>query len=83
MTNKDVKEYDHPEIENHANQISGKYGYKANILNVKSVGVAGDDRTYGYVVELEGKYDPEVLGDLSSQITNKVKGVNRVVLKIL
>ncbi|MCY1303408.1 GMP synthase [glutamine-hydrolyzing] [compost metagenome] len=66
----------------------------AILLPVQSVGVMGDERTYENVVALRAvtsvdgmtadwahlPYD--FLGEVSNQIINKVKGVNRVVYDI-
>jgi GMP synthase (glutamine-hydrolysing) len=66
----------------------------AILLPIKSVGVMGDERTYEGVVSLRAvssvdgmtadwshlPYD--LLGDISNQVINKVKGVNRVVYDI-
>jgi GMP synthase (glutamine-hydrolysing) len=66
----------------------------AVLLPVRSVGVMGDERTYGYTVVLriveseDGmtadwvKLPPELLEKLSTRIINEVKGVNRVCLDI-
>ena len=66
----------------------------AVFLPVKSVGVMGDGRTYEYVVALRAvqttdfmtaDWAPlphEVLGKVSSRITNEVRGINRVVYDI-
>jgi GMP synthase (glutamine-hydrolysing) len=62
----------------------------AIILPIRTVGVMGDARTYEYVVVVRAvnsedamtagwvKLPYEVLGRISSRITNEVKGVNRV-----
>ena len=66
----------------------------AVLLPVQSVGVMGDERTYENVVALRAvgstdgmtadwsKLPYEFLGKVSSEIINKVKGVNRVVYDI-
>ncbi|MBO9701335.1 MAG: glutamine-hydrolyzing GMP synthase [Sporocytophaga sp.] len=66
----------------------------AILLPVKSVGVMGDERTYENVVSLRAVTSTdgmtadwahlpyEFLADISSEIINKVKGVNRVVYDI-
>ena len=64
------------------------------LLNTKSVGVMGDERTYDYVVALraicsnEGMtaniypFDMRFLEDVSNRIINSVEGINRVVYDI-
>jgi len=66
----------------------------AALLPVKSVGVMGDERTYGYIVTLRAvtsndamtadwaNLPSELLKKVSSRIINKVKGINRVVYDI-
>jgi GMP synthase (glutamine-hydrolysing) len=66
----------------------------AILLNVQSVGVMGDERTYENVVALRAVTSTdgmtadwchlpyEFLADVSNSIINKVKGVNRVVYDI-
>lgn len=64
------------------------------LLPVKTVGVQGDSRTYDHVLALRAvtssdgmtadwyPFEFEFLRDVSNQITNKVKGVNRVVYDV-
>jgi len=66
----------------------------AILLPVQSVGVMGDERTYEYVVALRavtstdgmtadwGHLPHEVLSQISNDIINKVRGINRVVYDI-
>lgn len=68
--------------------------YFAVLTNTHSVGVMGDDRTYGYTVAIRAvttddfmtatwtKIPYEVLETISSRITNEIKDVNRVVYDI-
>ena len=52
------------------------------ILPVRSVGVQGDSRTYAHPAAIEGTMDWEKLELLSTDITNEIDGVNRVIFKI-
>ena len=64
------------------------------LADVRSVGVQGDDRTYGHPIVLRpvssedamtadwSRLDHELLARISNRITNEVEGVNRVVLDI-
>lgn len=66
----------------------------AIILPVKSVGVTGDARAYGYTIVIRAvqsedamtadwvKLPYDVLGSISTRITNEVEGVNRVLYDI-
>lgn len=66
----------------------------AILLPVQSVGVMGDERTYEFTIALRcvnsvdgmtadwSKLPSELLGKISSEIINQVKGINRVVYDI-
>lgn len=66
----------------------------AILLNAKSVGVMGDERTYEYVVALRcvnsvdgmtadwSNLPHELLGKVANKIINNIKGINRVVYDI-
>lgn len=66
----------------------------AILLNVKSVGVMGDERTYEYVIALRSvnshdgmtaSWSPlpvDLLATVSSEIINNIKGINRVVYDV-
>ncbi len=56
--------------------------YETVILPVRSVGVQGDSRTYAHPAALDGKLDWEKLELLSTDITNEIQGINRVIYKI-
>ncbi len=68
--------------------------YFAVLTNLRSVGVMGDDRTYDYTLALRAvttddfmtcRYthlDHQLLEKVSTEITNQVKGINRVVFDI-
>ncbi|MEK6848513.1 MAG: hypothetical protein AABX65_02690 [Nanoarchaeota archaeon] len=57
---------------------------QVRVYNIKTVGVQGDERSYNYPAEIElyqGRdlvWKPKFLENLSSRITNEVKGINRV-----
>ena len=58
---------------------------EARIYSAKTVGVQGDERTYGHPAEITLFYkkdfvwNTEFLQRLSIRITNEIKGVNKVV----
>jgi GMP synthase (glutamine-hydrolysing) len=66
----------------------------AILLPVQSVGVMGDERSYGYTIALRAvdsvdgmtaewsRLPADLLAEISSEIINKVKGINRVVYDI-
>lgn len=68
--------------------------YFAVLLDVKTVGVMGDERTYDHVLGIRAvtssdamtadwaRIPYDVLGNISSRIVNNVKGINRVVYDI-
>jgi len=59
------------------------YGYKCDVLPIKSVGVQGDNRTYAHPVMLfGGDRDWDKLDDLSTKLTNRFSDINRVVYNI-
>ena len=63
--------------------LAREYGYRGHLLGkTQSVGVQGDFRTYFYVAEVRGHYDPETLAVLATRIPNEIPGVNRVVYRI-
>ncbi len=66
----------------------------AILLPVQSVGVMGDERSYGFTIALRAvdsvdgmtaewsRLPYDLLAEISSEIMNKVKGINRVVYDI-
>lgn len=64
------------------------------LLPIRSVGVTGDSREYGYVLALRAvtsldamtadvyKFNPEILIEISSKITNTMKEIGRVVYDV-
>lgn len=82
------EEIENAKLEKETNQ------YFAVLTNLRSVGVMGDARTYGYTVALRAvttddfmtaewtRLPYEVLEKASSRITNEVRGISRVVYDI-
>jgi GMP synthase (glutamine-hydrolysing) len=73
---------DYSDIREHVAARIGTKEYDSVILPVRSVGVQGDSRTYAHPAAVDGTLDWEALDLLSTDITNEIQGVNRVVLKI-
>ncbi len=63
-------------------EIAAKYGFKAEVLPVKSVGVQGDSRTYSHPAVVYGDLDWDALEQASTTITNTITEVNRVVYAV-
>ncbi len=70
------------EAKQELNKIASNAGYKSYALPVKSVGVQGDSRTYAHPALVTGKKDWDTLELLSTEITNNVREINRVVYGI-
>ncbi|MDD5675308.1 MAG: hypothetical protein PHC61_14150, partial [Chitinivibrionales bacterium] len=68
-----------PAIRERLAAIAEESGFTADILPVRSVGVQGDSRTYAHPAVVFGPCDWRKLELLSTEITNKVRGINRVV----
>lgn len=65
-----------------AAESSGSEKLDGEVLPVESVGVQGDERTYAHPCLLRGTRDWERCDRVSTAMTNRVRGVNRVVLEI-
>ncbi|MFQ5986726.1 MAG: glutamine-hydrolyzing GMP synthase [Thermoplasmata archaeon] len=77
-----------------ASLMEQPWQYFAVLLPVKSVGVEGDVRVYGHTIVVRAvastdgmtaSYSPipsDVLGRISTRITNEVRGVNRIVYDV-
>jgi len=59
--------------------IANKYGFRAVILPIRTVGVQGDGRTYSNAAALIGDMDWEKMRKCAVEITTNTKAVNRVV----
>jgi len=57
--------------------------YKVEIVDIKSVGIKGDARSYANPAIISGKYNFEKLQSMMTEITNQQTGVNRVVYNVL
>jgi GMP synthase (glutamine-hydrolysing) len=84
-----TKQDDYPEnheaVQKEINDyLHEKYDVNGEILPIKSVGVQGDARTYRhpFLIKLhkDTKRDWELLGEISTDITNRFNTVNRVLL---
>ena len=76
---KEEKIENEDKINKKINEIASKYNLKGNILPVKSVGVQGDSRTYKHPVLLYGRSNWEKLSKVSTELTNNIEEINRVV----
>lgn len=56
-----------------------KSGLNATLMPIRTVGVQGDGRTYSYPVVLTGEENWEKMFDLTTQITNQLHNVNRII----
>ena len=73
---------DFPIISEAVSAKASPNSYGSVVVPVRSVGVQGDSRTYAHPAAVEGKLDWEGLDLLSTDITNEVEGINRVIYKI-
>ena len=62
-----------------AERIAARAGLKAEILPLRSVGVQGDARTYAHPAAVWGEADWPALEAVSTELTNEVALINRVV----
>jgi GMP synthase (glutamine-hydrolysing) len=70
------------ETEKSVREISLRAGYTACVLPIRSVGVQGDSRTYAHPALVTGGRNWETLESLSTGMTNKIKGINRVIYNL-
>ncbi len=73
---------DYHEVDEAVKQKASPKGYDSVLIPVRSVGVQGDSRTYAHPAAVDGGFDWETLELLSTDITNEIDGVNRVIYKI-
>ena len=62
-----------------AERIAAGAGLKAEILPLRSVGVQGDARTYAHPAAVWGEADWAALEAVSTELTNEIAQINRVV----
>lgn len=62
-----------------AGQLAARFGLQVEILPLRSVGVQGDGRTYAHPAVVWGEADWPVLEQLSTELTNAIPQINRVV----
>ncbi|OGS33706.1 MAG: GMP synthase [Elusimicrobia bacterium RIFOXYB2_FULL_49_7] len=62
--------------------LAQEKGYSLYTLPLRSVGVQGDFRTYAMPAAVEGEKNWDKIGDLSTEITNTVRALNRVVFSL-
>ncbi len=55
-------------------------GISHKLLPLRSVGVQGDSRTYAHPLVVWGEHDWEKLDGLSSNVTNTIRKINRVIV---
>lgn len=67
------------QVEEQVKKIASRYGLQSAILPIRSVGVQGDHRSYGYVAALSGKGHFPTLQRAAQEIPRTVHKVNRVV----
>lgn len=66
------------EVTAQLSEFNGRY-ISTSLLGIKTVGIQGDERTYGNLTALSGEADWQQLLTLAREIPRAVKSVNRVV----
>lgn len=62
-----------------ARQLAARFGLQVEILPLRSVGVQGDGRTYAHPALVWGEAQWPALEELSTELTNSIPQINRVV----
>ncbi|NLG17333.1 MAG: glutamine-hydrolyzing GMP synthase [Fibrobacter sp.] len=70
------------EVSSCLQKLAESKNYSASVLPVRCVGVQGDERSYAHPALITGKCDWKILEDISTNITNSIRSVNRVVYGI-
>jgi len=68
-----------PDMPERVRKILSARSFQGCVLPVRSVGVQGDGRSYAYPMAVWGNFDWEQLEDVSTEITNNCRDINRVV----
>ncbi|MBD3347282.1 MAG: glutamine-hydrolyzing GMP synthase [Chitinivibrionales bacterium] len=71
-----------PSVVQQAEKIAKPQGYRVRVLPVRSVGVQGDSRSYAHPALLTGPKNWDALEKLSTVLTNRVSGINRVIYNL-
>ena len=74
----------HQELVQEVNQLIEPYGCKVTSITADAVGVMGDSRVYapGVTISIPKDMTMERIGQISTEIINKVKGISRVLFDI-
>ncbi len=70
------------DVTNKVNEVLQAKGLTGEVLPVKSVGVQGDARTYAHPCLIRGTRDYQIADVATTELLNRVRSVNRVVLEI-
>jgi len=81
-SNSNESTHDYSSVDDKVKAKTLTQGYNSFVIPVRSVGVQGDTRTYAHPAAVEGKLDWETLELLSTDITNEIEGINRVIYTI-
>ena len=71
-----------PALQQQLDELCAVAGYKGMVLPIRSVGVQGDERSYAHPALIVGDRNWQALEDLSTRITNSIRGINRVVYAV-
>ncbi len=82
LCNADLNKEIDPTLREGLQKFGQENDFKGEVLAVESVGVQGDARTYAHPLVLQNLRDWKRAETLSTLITNRFRGVNRVVLEI-
>ncbi|MFH1760158.1 MAG: glutamine-hydrolyzing GMP synthase [bacterium] len=69
-------------INKKASDIASISGLSLQVLPIRSVGVQGDSRTYAHPALLTGEAEWDSLEKVSTEVTNNIREINRVIYQI-